>query len=145
MEHGADVNARTQQGRTALMVAAACDGCSGVVRLLLAKGADAKVKDSGSETALALAAEAGDLESVRLLLNAGAEADEADRGGITPLHRSVFNCNLGAVKLLLAKGAKVNTQGHVRGQGEIRRHSTHRIDPADSPRRLTVAPRWWTR
>jgi ankyrin repeat protein len=110
VEHGADVNAHTQQGRTALMVAAACDGCSGVVRLLLAKGADAKVVDSGSETALSLAAEAGDLESVRLLLNAGAEANETDRGGVTPLERSVFNCNLAAVKLLLAKGAKVNTK-----------------------------------
>lgn len=108
LDHGADVNAATTQGRTALMIAAACDGCSEIVKLLLAKGADPKVKDTGGVTSLMLAADSGDRESFRLLLKAGAEVDAADSGGLTALHHAVFNCDLEMTKTLLAKGADVN-------------------------------------
>jgi ankyrin repeat protein len=115
IERGADVNARTRQGRTALMVAAACNGCSESVRLLLAKGADAKALDTGRATALTLAAENGDAESIRLLLEAGADPKQANGGGMTPLHLAIYNCDLASAKLLLAKGADVNVKNTFSG------------------------------
>jgi ankyrin repeat protein len=104
VEHGADVHAKTKQGRTALMIAAACDGCSDLVKLLIAKGADAKMRDTGGTTALQLAAENGDIESVRALLAAGADAKGATGIGLTPLYGAALNCDVEAARLLLEKG-----------------------------------------
>src|SRR5437870_734100 len=44
IEKGADVNAKSKLGRTPLLVAATCDGCTETVRLLISKGADVKAK-----------------------------------------------------------------------------------------------------
>jgi ankyrin repeat protein len=110
VEHGADVNAQTRQGRTPLTIAAACNGCAAVVRLLLAKGADPKAKDGGGSTALELAATAGDAESVRLLLAAGSDARNVAKSGFTPLLGAVYNCDLPSIRALLAKGADPNAR-----------------------------------
>ena len=61
IEHGADVTAVSKQGRTPLMAAAARKGGSAIVGLLLSKGADVHAKDVIGNTALTLAARAGDL------------------------------------------------------------------------------------
>jgi ankyrin repeat protein len=108
IERGADVNAKSRQLRTPLMVAAACDGCSDIVKLLLAKGADPNAAAANGATALGLAAQKGEPESVRLLLAAGADPNAATQGGITPLHGSAENCDTESARLLLAKGAKVD-------------------------------------
>ena len=108
IEHGADVNARSKQGRTALIIAAGHDGNSETVRLLLEKGADARMKDSLDITPLQMAAAAGDLESVRLLLEKGLDVNAADKAGNTALLVAAGSDNPALVKLLLAKGANVN-------------------------------------
>lgn len=51
LRHGADVNARDAQGRTALMFAAACENPA-LARLLLNAGADKTAKDNVGKTAL---------------------------------------------------------------------------------------------
>src|SRR5215472_4597413 len=93
VEHGANVNVRTRLGRTPLMVAAACNGCSETLRYLLSKGADAKANDESGVGALQLAALAGDAKSVGLLLAAGADAKATDHGGASPLMGALQNCN----------------------------------------------------
>ncbi len=108
VEHGADVNARTKSGRTPLMVASACDGCSEIVSYLLSKGADAQAKDQKDDGAVLLAARAGDAKSVNLLLAAGADAKAANRSGFTPLMAALENCNTEAMQALIAHGAGVN-------------------------------------
>ena len=108
VESGADVNAASKQKRTPLMIAAARDGGSETVRLLLARGADASARDSMGQFALEIAAGSGDVVSVRLLLARGGDVNQADMAGYTPLLSAVGSGNLEAVKLLLAKGAKVN-------------------------------------
>jgi ankyrin repeat protein len=108
LSHGADVNARTRLERTPLMVAAACDGCSENVRLLLDQGADVKTQDKGGTTALALAGQAGDVDSIHLLLAYGADAREASKSGLTPLMLALTNCSSTGAAALIAHGADVN-------------------------------------
>jgi ankyrin repeat protein len=67
MEHGADVNARSKQGRTPLLVAAKRDDGSALLRLLLSKGADPNARDERGNTVLMMAAQTGDLEMIQLL------------------------------------------------------------------------------
>ncbi len=107
VDHGADVNARSKIGRTPLLVASTCDGCSEIVRYLLAKKADPKAKDESGATALNLAALAGDAESVELLIAAGADAKVIGRGG-SVLIEAMENCNIAIARALIEKGADVN-------------------------------------
>lgn len=69
---GADVNARSLDGRTPIMLAAARTGSSGVLTLLLDKGADPNANLQGL-TALAEAAYSADLDAMRLLVARGAD------------------------------------------------------------------------
>lgn len=84
VEKGYNINAQTRElykgsgsGETILM-RAADSFLPEVVRVLLANGADVKLKDSQKETALFYALkglEEGKMEKVKLLLDAGADAD----------------------------------------------------------------------
>lgn len=110
VEHGAKVNVRTKLGRTPLMIAAACSGCSALVRYLLAKGADVQARDEQGADALESAALAGDAKSVELLLAAGADAKALNKAGVNALMRALQNCEAAAAQSLLAHGASVNAK-----------------------------------
>ncbi len=99
---GANVNARSKMGRTPLYLAAANDGSSATVKLLLDRGA--KPEDQ----ALVMAAAAGDFASIRLLVEKGVNVNAADPAGRTPLMFAAGNGNLRAVEYLLTHGADVN-------------------------------------
>jgi ankyrin repeat protein len=99
---GANVNARSKMGRTPLFLAAANDGSSATVKLLLDRGA--KVEDA----ALVAASGANDLASIRLLLEKGANVNAKDEAGRTPLMHAAGNGNPKVIELLLSKGADVN-------------------------------------
>jgi hypothetical protein len=67
LDHGAEVNTSDDRGYSPLMQAAASDALpAGVVKMLLAKGADPKATGEG-ETAASLAAKRGDTDVARLL------------------------------------------------------------------------------
>ena len=68
LDQGADVNSRNLRGFSPLMLAASSDTMpAGVVKLLLAKGADPSCKGDYDETAADLAAKRGHTEVARLL------------------------------------------------------------------------------
>jgi ankyrin repeat protein len=69
---GTDVNAKTDEGVTALM-AASMNGHAEVVELLLAKGADVNSKANNGDTALMSASKKGYKEVKELLIRAGAK------------------------------------------------------------------------
>ena len=71
LEHGADLNARTNDGRTPSYIAAAC-GMAEVVRVLLEHGANVGVADKIGSTPYQAASERGDDEIMKLLLEHGA-------------------------------------------------------------------------
>src|SRR6516225_533930 len=106
IEHGADINVRTQQGRTALMAAAKRNGNADLVRVLLEKGADVKAP---GDTTLIPAAQSGDVEIMRLLIESGADVNcISPRVGETPLMYAAASGSVEVVRLLLAKGANPN-------------------------------------
>ncbi|MBY0508284.1 MAG: ankyrin repeat domain-containing protein [Bryobacteraceae bacterium] len=82
LDAGAEVNVRDVRGYSPLLYAAASDTMpTGVVKMLLAKGADVEAKGDG-ETARQLAAKRGDSEVARLL---GVPAEERRRLGVAAL------------------------------------------------------------
>ena len=72
LEHGADINARNQDGSTPLLVAS-FHGALEVVSLLLERGADVEARRNDGKTALQLAVENGDDDVVELLREHGPE------------------------------------------------------------------------
>jgi ankyrin repeat protein len=105
---GADVRARSKMGRTPLLLAAANDGSSATVKLLLDRGTNPTERDNQQSTPLLAASSANDLVSMRLLLEHGADPNDADGYGMTPLMFAAGNGNLKAIELLLARHANVN-------------------------------------
>jgi ankyrin repeat protein len=84
---------------------AASWGHRGVMRSLLAGGADPNLAEADGFTPLIWAARGGWYECSVDLLDAGADPNQADRGGRTPLHLAAQEGWLRVVRLLLEQGA----------------------------------------
>lgn len=108
LDKGANANAKSKQGRTPLMVAAAGNGASEIVKMLLAKGADVSARDHSKSSALLDALDANDNASIRMLIDAGADLNVRSESGDTPLMIASSYGNVEAMRELLSKGADVN-------------------------------------
>jgi ankyrin repeat protein/predicted Ser/Thr protein kinase len=84
IDEGVDINARTDDGMTALMLAVN-NGLRKTTELLLENGADIDAKGKTGETALMYAAKRGNAEMVLELLENGANPNEKDQNGKTAL------------------------------------------------------------
>jgi ankyrin repeat protein len=108
LDRGANPNLATKTGRTALFVAAMSEQSAPIVRALIAKGADIRVRDAFGNTMALAAAVGNDVETIRLVVDAGVDVNAAGATDFTPLVAASYHGNLRAVELLLAKGARVN-------------------------------------
>ena len=106
LANGATANPPRDDKTTPLMAAAA-NGCLGILRQLLERHADPNQKASDSGSALIYAARRNQLEAARLLIESGAQVDIADKMQRTPLHYAALAGSAPLVRLLLAKGASV--------------------------------------
>ncbi len=106
---GANVNAKNEQGWTALMSAAM--NSEQAVSLLLDAGADVNAKDDSGNTPLIMAARRS-AEAIPLLLDAGADVNAKDNYGNTALLAAGGSGNTGAVSLLLKAGADINAKNN---------------------------------
>ncbi len=106
---GADVDAKNNQGDTALLLAAR-SGKVDTARLLIEKGANIEVKNNVGETALIAACTSGHAEVAQLLVEKGAATDARDDGGAMPLMYAGLGGSTAIIEILLAKGANINAQ-----------------------------------
>jgi ankyrin repeat protein len=83
LDRGADPDAMTSKGSTALMMAGSTPHAVEVARMLLDAGASVNLEDELGDTALTVAACEGQAELVALLLRAGADPAHANRAGRT--------------------------------------------------------------
>jgi ankyrin repeat protein len=113
IEHGADVNAVSEFGRTPLLIAAGRSGSSPVVKLLLDHGANPSAHSvtlNGVMTPLAEATFVGDDAVVKMLLDRGADLKAA---GINPLAFAIMaRCSKG-VDLLIGAADQDNLNQQV--------------------------------
>ncbi|KAK4442326.1 ankyrin repeat-containing domain protein [Podospora aff. communis PSN243] len=91
IDRGADINSRSQDGRTALHFAVGSDSFwskeerDGRIEALVELGADIDAVDPDGRTPLSIAAEYKMEPAVRLLVEKGAEVNSRDKAGRTPL------------------------------------------------------------
>jgi ankyrin repeat protein len=109
LERGANVNAQTADGWTALMIAAQ-NGHVEVVKALLDSGANVDAQNVDGWTALMAAAQSGHFEVVRALLAGGADVNVKNEIGAIALMDAAKNGHVEVVKVLLEGGADVNAQ-----------------------------------
>lgn len=106
--HGANVNKRSKDGSSALMVAAQSDYPE-VAKLLIEHGAEVNISDDSKSTPLENAVYPGSIKIVNLLLTHGAKVNSIDTAGCTPLIRCMRSNNQSKiVAALIAHGADVN-------------------------------------
>ncbi|MBE6463631.1 MAG: ankyrin repeat domain-containing protein, partial [Alphaproteobacteria bacterium] len=75
-----DVNAKTNGGRTALIIASH-DGDKEIVELLIEKGADVNAKANGGSTALMRASRDGYTDVAEVLIQNGADVNQKNNSG----------------------------------------------------------------
>ncbi|KAN0142123.1 Ankyrin repeat-containing domain protein [Lactarius tabidus] len=121
LKHGADANAATAWGETALQLVSHGEHDSrehrvGIAQMLLERGVDVHARNKFHATALHLAALSGRPDIVKLLLDHGANPNAENGQGRTPLDsvtRGKYKSRehgVSIARLLLELGADVNAQ-----------------------------------
>ena len=101
-----NIESKTSQGRTPLMVAAR-RGKLQAVKWFLEKGATVTLKDKAGWNMLHFAAQGGDPDILELIHNHVPNIESRSLAGITPLMVAVGNCKLHAMQWFIYKGASV--------------------------------------
>lgn len=107
LDDGADINARTTDGATALM-GAIYYRFPRTAELLIARGADVNARSNRGVTALHQAAWEGYEEIAVMLLRKGADPNARTNEGETPLMWAAMKGHDEVARLLIANGADVN-------------------------------------
>jgi ankyrin repeat protein len=115
---GADVNARGEDGTTAIMWAAYY-GDLDLVEALIGAGADVTLANAFGTSAITEAAIQGETRIIEALLTAGANPDFENPEGETPLMEVARTGNIEAAQALLDAGADVNAKEDWGGQSAV--------------------------
>lgn len=111
MDRGADIQATTYFGKTALHGACGSKGSLELVKALLERGADLQATDKFGATALSWAVRRGKVEIALYLLQKGGDPRGCPLTPFTPLHWAAKAGNLALVRALIQHGADVNASG----------------------------------
>ncbi|HKS26489.1 MAG TPA: ankyrin repeat domain-containing protein [Pyrinomonadaceae bacterium] len=111
IEGGADVNARSSDEWTPLMLAT-IKGHTEMVKALLENGADTNARNRKGWTALMFAVSMSDADTTRILLSAGANINARDKEGKTALMQAAGENNRDSMRVLLGEGADINLEDH---------------------------------
>jgi ankyrin repeat protein len=106
VEQGADINAKNNEGTTALLTAVMANNIE-AVKHLIENGADVNAKRNDEQTALSAAVALNNIEAMQLLLQYGLNPNSMVHG-VPLLNTGVMLGNIEAVKLLLQYKVDVN-------------------------------------
>jgi len=109
IDQGADVNAKDENGKPALMWAS-FNGHADVANLLIQKGADVNAKNKAGYTSLIEASLKGYADVAKLLIDKGADINARSDDGQTALKWASFNGLVDVVRQLIEKGADINAK-----------------------------------
>lgn len=115
VRRGADVNARDEDGATALAWATSHSNVA-IAEILLSKGANPDLTNALGIGPLALAISNGSTAMIKLLISKGANPNIARENGETPLMAAARLGQVETVRLLLERGANVNARDKKFGQ-----------------------------
>jgi ankyrin repeat protein len=132
LEQVSDIDARADDGRTALHWAAKC-GRVEVVHVLLEHGASVGAEDKDGETPFHLAAMSGSVDTVRVLLEHDANVAARDNEGRIPFHIAAEYGRFDVVRMLLEHGTNVDAEDK---DGQTPFHRAARSGSADTVRVL---------
>ena len=107
LSDGADVNARDENGRTALHIAAA-NKHKDIAELLIDKGAHVNARDKSDYTPLYHAIWTEDIKMISLLVSNGADVNLGPEENFKPLLHAIWTNDLDIVELLIQKDADIN-------------------------------------
>ncbi|KAL5335697.1 ankyrin repeat-containing domain protein [Aspergillus crustosus] len=97
LRRGEYINDKNPDGRSALSIAAAREGSTEVLQLLVDHGADLDDTDANGMTALGWAIRENCLEAAKILVAAGCNTSKADFAGKTPLHWARSDALIGTI------------------------------------------------
>ena len=115
--HLPNIESKTGEGYTPLMVAALC-GKLHAVKWFLEKGATVACEDKGGRNTLHYAAQGGDPDTIDLILTHLPDIESKTADGETPLIIAVLHGKLQGVKCLLERGANPSAKDND-GQGSL--------------------------
>jgi ankyrin repeat protein len=110
LSEGADIEARTDHGLTALHYYTSI-GQVDVIHLLLNYGCNIESRDISGHNALHYAVEHNQAESMKILLDNGLDPYIGNSRGYTAFHQSAQNSNEKMMKILLDNGFNIDTKG----------------------------------
>lgn len=106
LQAGAEVEAQTERGENALIMACrSIKDHAEIVQALLQAGGHLHSRDQWGRDLLSLAIEHGQLNSVRVLINAGLSPNEAAPGYPPPLLQAIYHSHWELAAYLLEQGA----------------------------------------
>lgn len=108
IDAGADLSARTNNGRTALHLAASNSDGAEIVEYLIECGANKEAQDHNERTPIFSAVGKGSLEVLNILANAGANVEVVDDDQINLLHLACARGDIEIVEKLIKLGVDVN-------------------------------------
>jgi len=129
LTRGANVDAATDAGDTALTLAAAL-GHAEVVKALVANRCKVNARAYRHTTALMAAAKSGYVDVVRLLIAGGAEINAGDQDGETGLILAARQGNQDVVKFLVSKEAAIDSRDNEGSTALIAAAKNGRVDVA---------------
>lgn len=100
-----NINARTSNGRTPLLLAVAKRRYA-VAKLLVAHGADVSIGEKHAKTPLYFALRNQDFRMISLLVRHGADVSTRDNAGCTALHFAAEHGDIALITFLLAQGRR---------------------------------------
>jgi ankyrin repeat protein len=126
---GAEVNARTKSGDTALHNAAAHNPDARVIDALIAAGADVDPANKHNRTPLLMAARSNNDAVVAALLRHRADLHATDTLDNTALHAAAWNPDVNTVKLLLGRGLCAVNKPTYRGMTPLHTAASANTNP----------------